>query len=269
MVKTIYRRFTRQRHHTTMANFKDRFRAAGIHFVASLAIAAAAALLVFGIWFPYPYREISGGRELFTLVVSVDVILGPLITFAIFNRQKSWTELRRDLAIVVAIQLAGLVYGLWTVSMARPVHLVFEIDRFRVIHAVEVPPDMVQMAPADVDPLPLAGPTLLSTRAFRSEAERVAASVAAVRGVPIGSRPDFWQSFEAGRGDVLKIAKPVAALKGRFPDRSGEIERVLQTAGRSESNTLWVPMTGRKAFWTALVDASTGEPVAFVPLDSF
>ena len=160
-----------------MANFKDRFRAAGIHFAASLAIAAAAGLLVFGIWFPYPYREISGGRELFTLVVSVDVILGPLITFAIFNRQKPWTELRRDLAIVVAIQLAGLVYGLWTVSMARPVHLVFEIDRFRVIHAVDVPPDMVQMAPADVDPLPLAGPTLLSTRSFRSEAERVAASL--------------------------------------------------------------------------------------------
>ena len=104
---------------------------------------------------------------------------------------------------------------------------------------------------------------------FVPEAERVAASVAAVRGVPIGSRPDFWQTFEAGRGNVLKIAKPVAALKGRFPDRSGEIERALQTAGRSESNTLWVPMAGRNAFWTALVDASTGQPVAFVPLDSF
>ena len=252
-----------------MVNLKDRLRAAGIHFVLSLAIAVAAGLLVFGVWFPYPYREISGGRELFMLVVSVDVVLGPLITLAIFNRQKPWTELRRDLAIIVAIQLAALCYGLWTVSLARPVQLVFEIDRFRVIHAVEVPPDMVHLAPPDVDPLPLLGPKLLSVRPFRSEDERMAATVAAVRGVPIGSRPDFWQSFEAGRGDVLKVAKPLAALKARFPASNAEIDRVLVLAGRAESATLWIPMTGRKSFWTTLVDSATGEPVAFLPLDSF
>ena len=46
------------------------------------------ALLVFAVWYPYPYREISGGRDLFLLVVAVDVVLGPLITFAVFNRAK-------------------------------------------------------------------------------------------------------------------------------------------------------------------------------------
>lgn len=252
-----------------MVNLKDRFRAAGIHFALSLAIAAAAGLLVFGVWFPYPYREISGGRELFTLVVSVDVVLGPLITLAIFNRQKPWAELRRDLSIIVAIQLAALAYGLWAVSQARPVQLVFEIDRFRVVHAVEVPLDMLHLAPADVDPFPLAGPRLLSVRAFQSEAERVAATLAAVRGVPIGSRPDFWQSFEAGRGDVLRASRPIAVLKSRFPASTAAIDRALEQAGRPESTTLWVPMTGRKSFWTALVDGSSGRPVAFLPLDSF
>ena len=121
-----------------MINWKERLGAAGIHLGISLAIAALAALLVFGLWYPYPYREISGGRELFLLVVSVDVILGPLITLAVFNRAKPWMELRRDLAVVALIQLAALGYGLWTVSVARPVHLVFEIDRFRVVHAIDV-----------------------------------------------------------------------------------------------------------------------------------
>lgn len=43
----------------------DRFKASGIHLGLSLVMASLAALLVFGIWYPYPYREISGGRELF------------------------------------------------------------------------------------------------------------------------------------------------------------------------------------------------------------
>ena len=83
---------------------RDRFQASGIHLGLSLVIALLAAALVFGLWYPYPYREISGGRELFLIVVAVDVIVGPLITFAVFNRTKPWPELRRDLAIVALMQ---------------------------------------------------------------------------------------------------------------------------------------------------------------------
>lgn len=147
--------------------WKDRLKASGIHFGISLVIALLAAALVFGLWYPYPYREISGGRELFFIVVMVDVILGPLITLTVFNRAKPWRELRRDLAIVALIQLSALGYGVWTVFVARPVHLVFEYDRFRVVHAVDVPPELLAKAPRDVDALPLMGPTLLSLRPFR------------------------------------------------------------------------------------------------------
>jgi hypothetical protein len=68
--------------------WKDRLRASAIHFCISVAIALLAALLVFFVWYPNPYREISGGRELFLILVSVDVVLGPLITLAIFDRAK-------------------------------------------------------------------------------------------------------------------------------------------------------------------------------------
>ena len=48
--------------------WKDRFQASGIHLGISLVIALLAAALVFGLWHPYPYREISGERELFLIV---------------------------------------------------------------------------------------------------------------------------------------------------------------------------------------------------------
>ena len=251
------------------AFWRDRIQACAIHLVISLAIAALSALLVFGVWYPYPYREISGGRELFLLLVTVDVILGPLITLTVFDRAKPWRELRRDLMVVAAVQLAALGYGLWTVSVARPVHLVFEIDRFRIVHAIDVMPDLLDKTPVGVQALPLTGPTLLSVRDFKDTQEQMDMTLAALQGVPLGTRPDLWQPYVHAVPKILKVAKPVSALKQRFPDQIAPIDAVAQSAGRSAQSLLFLPMNGRKSFWTVFLDPVTAEVVGFLPLDSF
>src|SRR6218665_96173 len=120
-------------------DLRNRLFASGVHLVASLGVALLAAALVFLLWYPGWYRLMSGGQGLFALVVTVDVVLGPLITFLIFDRQnKAWAHLRRDLLVVCVLQLAALVYGLHAVYTARPIALVFEVDRFRVISAKDV-----------------------------------------------------------------------------------------------------------------------------------
>ncbi|CAN5524352.1 fimb protein [soil metagenome] len=252
-----------------MFNWKDRFRASGIHLCISLALAFLAALLVFGLWFPYPYREISGGRELFLLLVSVDVILGPLITFAIVSRGKQRKVLMRDLVVVGALQLAALGYGLWTVFLARPVHLVFEFSRFRVVHAVEVSPEMLAKAPPGLATMPLFGPTLLSVRPFKNGNEQVDATLADLAGMPVGTRPDLWQSYEAGKPQVLAAAKPVSELKARMPAQVSAIDKAAASAGRRADALAYLPMVGRKTFWTVLIDPGTAQVLAFMPLDSF
>ena len=180
-----------------MTLWKDRLRASGVHLGASVVVAALAAWLVFGLWYPYPYREISGGRDLFLLVVAVDVVIGPLITLMVFDRRKPWGELRRDLAVVAMLQVAALGYGTWTVAAARPVHLVFELDRFRVVHGVDVPQELLGREPPAVRALPWTGPTLIAVRPFRDATENLEVTMAALGGVHIGARPDFWQAYDA------------------------------------------------------------------------
>lgn len=252
-----------------MYNWNRRLGAAGVHLVISLGIAALAAALVFGVWYRYPYREISGGRDLFTLLMTVDVMLGPLMTLIVFNSAKPRRELRRDLTLIGLIQLAGLGYGLWTVCVARPVHLVFEIDRFRVVHATEIPSDLMDKVPAGVKALPLTGPTLLAVRAFRTNAEEADATMAALQGIALAARPDLWEPYSAAKQNVLRAAKPVERLKARFASRAPEIDLVLSDAGRQAAATAYVPLVGRKSFWTVFVDPATADVVAFMPLDSF
>ena len=254
------------------AFWQGRLKAAGIHLAISLAVAVLAALLVFFVWYPYPYREISGGRELFLLVVVVDVIMGPLMTLAVFNLKKPRSELRRDLVVIGLLQLAALLYGLWTVALARPVYLVFEIDRFRVVHAVDVDPALLKRAGPDLQQLPLTGPTLLAVRGFKDSKESFDATMAALQGLELGARPDLWQSYDKAKAQVIAAAKPLAELKTRFPARVGDIDAVLQSALQSPpANTPvgYIPLVSRSTFWTVLVNLNTAEVLGFVPLDPY
>ncbi|KQP47688.1 TfpX/TfpZ family type IV pilin accessory protein [Pseudorhodoferax sp. Leaf274] len=252
-----------------MISLQSRLHAAGVHLGISLLVAALAAALVFGVWYPYPYREISGGRELFVLLVCVDVMMGPLLTLAVFDHAKPRLELRRDLAVIGVLQLAALVYGVWTVFSARPVHLVFEIDRFRVVHAVDVPHELRSRAPAGVDVLPWTGPTLLALRPFRSEQEKVQATLVALQGVPLSARPDLWQSYDQARPAVLAVARSLPDLRGRRSEDASRIDRAVAESGRPIDGLAYLPLAGRRSFWTVLLDRASADVVGFIPLDAF
>ena len=251
-------------------SIKTRLIASGAHLAISLLIAACAALLVFGLWYPYPYREISGGRSLFILIITVDVAIGPLITFVIFNKDKPKRELTTDLTIVGVLQIAALVYGLWTVFEARPVHLVFEYSRFSVAHAADIEPSLLSKAPPTLKELPLTGPTTIALRPFKDQAESFDATIAALGGVPLAARSDLWQLYAESTTDILKASKPVSDLLARFPAQKNNIHTTAEKSGHKTEDLHYLPLVGRNgAAWTVLIDATTAEPVAYLPIDSF
>ena len=257
-------------HDTARTAWTLRVRAALVHLGLSVLVATAVAILVFAVWYPYPYREISGGRELFLLVISVDVVLGPLLTLAVFNIRKPRAELVRDLAVVALLQLSGLAYGLWTVHQARPVHMVFEVDRFRVVHRVDVPPELEARTPAGIAVAPMGSPTPLSIRPFVDEKENMEMTLAALQGVQLAARPDLWEPYARGKDRILRAAHPAAALLKRFPRDHALVEDAARRAGRSVAELAYLPLIGRKAEgWTVLLDARTAEIVDYLPLDSF
>lgn len=245
-----------------------RLRAAGIHLGLSALIAALAAALVFGLWYPTPFREISGGRELFFIVVAVDVVLGPLITFAVFDRRKPWRELRRDLAIVGIIQIAGLLYGLHTVYVARPAVMVLEVDRLRVLTAVDLPAAALAKAPPEFRELPWHGTHVLAARRA-TDAERLESIEMAMAGVDIGQRPEFWLPASATKAALLQSAKPLSELRKRHVARSAELQKYIEATGRSDERLKFLPLFARRTDWVALLDAGSGELVGYAPFDGF
>ena len=246
-----------------------RLRAALIHLSLSALMALMAASLVFFVWYPSPYGQISGGRELFGLLVVVDVIIGPLITLVIFNQSKTRRHLVMDFTVVGLLQVAALMYGLWSVFAARPVHLVFEYHRMAVVHAVDIEPEALAKAPAELQTLPLTGPTLLSLRPLGGADEQFDSIIKTVGGIPQAAQPALWQPYDAARADILRESRPAAQLKERFPQHADTIDQTVARTGSSLDHLRTLPLLSRKTAWTVLIDAQTAQPVDFVALDSF
>lgn len=245
-----------------------RARAAGVHLLISAVVAAAAAALVFGVWFPGIYRQVAGGRDLFILIASVDVVLGPLLTFAVFNLKKGWPHLRRDLAVIGVIQLAALVYGLVTVYGARPVAMVFESDRFRVITVGQVEQDELPQARPEYRQLPLAGPWLLGARRPTPGEEANDALFKAVGGIDRAQRPKFWQPYADSTADALGRARPLALLLTQYPALAGDVRAKLQALKVDESSARFLPLMGRGGDWVVILD-SAGRLVHYVQAEGF
>ena len=209
----------------------------------------------------------AGGQELFFLIVSVDVVLGPLLTFAVFNNRKPWSELRRDLLVILALQLAALGYGTYTLFLARPVAMVFENTRFRMVTAVQVVEAELPQALPPYRQLSWTGPRLLGIRDPVDADEQFKALELGLNGFDVGLRPSFWSDYETSVPDIKAAARPVALLQQKYPDAKAPIEDVFKRAGVDPQVGLFLPVIARKE-WVMLMSPEA-KVLGYLMLDGF
>lgn len=243
--------------------------AAAWHFLGCFIVATFAAFLVFEFWYPFPYSEFSGGRELFFLIITIDVIVGPLLTFIVFDINKKNAELLRDLFFVVFLQIGALSYGLWTVWQARPLFLISEIDRFKVISKASL--DTVVFSKISTDVLPgfFSGPLLIGIRDPIDEEERKMVLFESVLGGrDYAERPDFYIKWnEAIASKTLVKSKSLDQFLNKYPERVIDAEKISNKLSIKLSKLRYFPIIARQD-WIALLD-DKGFVVGFLKGDGF
>ncbi|MBK6293224.1 MAG: pilus assembly protein [Rhodoferax sp.] len=239
------------------------------HLLCSLLVAALAGGLVFGLWYPFPYRELSGGRELFLLIVSVDVVCGPLLTLVLFNPAKPRAELWRDLGLVVMIQLGALGYGLWTVWQARPLFLVQEVDRFKVVAAPDLRGASTAGLPAVLQPGWFSGPVTVAIREPKDANEGQTVLFESLQGGrDYAERPEFYLPYEGTTAlKALSRAKPLAVFLQKQPSQETAARTLAAQQGADMTQWLYLPVMARQD-WVAVLDKQ-GQIQGFLQGDGF
>jgi len=106
-----------------------KLKATAVHLSMSILVFIYLAYQIYYNWYPEPYFSVDGGWPGIRLVGAVDLVLGPLITFLIFDPSKSRRAIMFDLITIAVIQLAALSYGIYSTYSQRPVAVVV-IDQF-------------------------------------------------------------------------------------------------------------------------------------------
>ncbi|WP_227607408.1 type4 fimbrial accessory protein [Acinetobacter variabilis] len=117
-------------------NWKVRFYAMSIHSLFSLLLLLIALYFVFKVWYPSPLHKAMGVDGIIWLLLFIDLVIGPLLTFIVWDNKKK--ELKRDLIVILVLQLFAYFYGLYTVAQGRPVWQVFVIDDIELVRATDI-----------------------------------------------------------------------------------------------------------------------------------
>jgi hypothetical protein len=217
---------------------RDRVNAAAIHFGVSAAVVAAIFLIARFVYYPHITWELIGPGSIMLLLFSVDVILGPLLTFVVFNKKKA--SLKMDLAIVVLIQLAALGYGVQTLWQGRPVYIAALGHRFDIVRAFEVQ----SLDGSPVTNLPKFGPELVGTRLATDPETKQKMLSFALGGADYGFFPEFHTPFKQIKPDITKKTVDLKELLIKNPHRTAELELWFASLKINEKDVVFQGVKG-------------------------
>ncbi len=116
--------------------FLQRAYAFSLHFLLSCVLLGFALFLVFKVWYPSPLDYAAGVTSIYWLLLAIDLVLGPLLTFVVFKHERF--RFLFDMAVILSVQLTAYTYGLYTMYQGRPAWLVYVIDDFELIRPVDI-----------------------------------------------------------------------------------------------------------------------------------
>jgi hypothetical protein len=246
-------------------------RAMFVHLGLSVLVASLMAALVFGLWFPHPFRDLAGGSFLFWILIGVDIVCGPLLTGIVFDPKKSRKELALDLSLIALIQLGALIYGAHSISQARPVVLAFETDRFVAVSASQIDSTELPRAAPQWQSLSWGGPILLGTRMSRDGLETLKSIEMSLRGIEPSARPDWWQSYDKSQPLAIQRMKSLSVMRtSQPPEVQATIDAAAQKTGLPINQIHYLPLVSQKHLdnWIALLDHQANI-VGYAPIGGF
>jgi hypothetical protein len=241
----------------------SRWKASGIHLLLSAVIASGVLAIMLAVWYPWPLFEAAGGSRLVFILAGVDVTLGPLITLIIFKSGKK--GLKFDLTVIALLQLTALAYGIHTVYLARPVYLVFTVDRFDLVTAKDLDPaDLAKVTLAQFKRPPLGRPRYAAAVLPDDPDEKARILSTSLQGKDLQMYPQHYVPYEPLAQNALKRAQPLTKL---LRLDAGTVQRYLKSAGRSQESVKYLPLRAPQKDGAVLLDAVSGAPLGILLIE--
>lgn len=241
-----------------------RWKASGIHFSISLMIGIFAFCMLYFVYYPQPYFEPAGASKLVLILLSVDVVLGPLLTLVVFKSGKK--SLKLDLSVIAAVQMAALLYGLHIMWAARPAFIVASVDRLELVYAGDITDKAFAAATfPEFSKESVTGPVLAVLRRPKPEENAEVMDITQA-GSDLHLHPRYFvQATPAALATFWARAKQIKDL----PVKAREMAEAYMEAHGIDGTLVAVPLKGRVEQYTVLVDQNTNKIITALEVSAW
>jgi hypothetical protein len=241
----------------------SRYQAFALHLLGSAIALFTLFGLVYGIWYPGTLFYAASGADLMTIIILVDLVLGPLIMLIIFNPKK--TSLKFDIACILICQLAFMLYGGWSIFSARPVYIVFVGDHFALVTANEIEAEEQSKVKNPIfSSLPLFGPVAVGTKEPEDKKSKEDILFGGLMGMGIQNLPQYFITYENVINSVKASAKPASYFTNLDSARQQTLLVYEKQRHAKKKEVLYLPLKNKKQLLIVAVDANTAEIITIM-----
>lgn len=229
------------------------------HMAASVCIALLVLGLVYGLWYPSPLAQAVGVIHIFLMLLAIDVILGPILGFVVYRESKK--TLKFDLSVIILIQIAALVFGVYNIAQARPAWVIFNTDRFELIRNNDLV--LSEKAPQDeFAQVSWVGPQWAAVKVANDVQQKNEDLFAeALGGLSIAQRPERYIDIDEEKATLRKRALPLSSLY-QYNDKQ-QVNTVLTKYPQANH---WLPMKALSIDMVVLINKEKAEIIKIVDL---
>lgn len=242
-----------------------KLKASLTHLTLSSVVVGSIFLIIFFAWYPYPYFEIRGAGDIVLILIGVDLVLGPLLTFIVYKPKKK--SLVFDLSVIVIIQLSALVYGVSTIYEERPYFMVFAVDRFTLLAEKDV--DFSQIADQELKEKPGIGPVLVLAKMPEDlqEQQKLMTEVVFEHKPDLDRRPKYWVPYQQNQEIVFARTKTLQALRDKRESVAARVDKIVASYGGDINDLAFAPMIGKNGDFAIVLERKTGRLVDAIAVD--
>ncbi len=143
------------------------------HIAVSLFVILLPILALISVWYPENFSEISASDQIFHIILAVEFgLFFGLLLLLFFGRQNSINKTLFVYSIVFILQICSAFVGLKTLYDAKPMYIVYEFDRYRIVRPIDV-----IWGTEEVEYNLLSGPIPYSTLEYASNDIRLLSSI--------------------------------------------------------------------------------------------
>ena len=240
-----------------------RLQATLIHLGISAFVLAGFFALVFFIWYPAPYFSIEGTNTIISILIGVDLFLGPLLTFVVFKSGKP--GLKFDLSLIALFQIVALFYGAQTIYNERPYFIAFAYNQFNIISASELGSlNMAGLNTSEVDHSPL-GPTYVYVDEPGNAILRLLIQLKP-DSPGLERRPELYRHFKTNIARAYPDSLDLNTLASQYPGNKAIVQAFLDRHPDTRK-LLFYPVAGKNRNGVLVLDRKASEVVDFIDLD--